>query len=182
MQIPVAGYYPFPTPSITSRSSLPFAPQPFVPPSISPSKSNRLQEYRYWGGSLMIFSNSCSQAGSWHRNSSTFTGERVFSIGRLRSGISSNSSLICRSIAVPPHFGQTSIMSLSFLEIVEATYVPKKTPYSSGAVRTGPLEARTVSGVGPGVNVLFILPHDASRCCRVRRSGWCLCPESVPVC
>src|SRR6202040_819408 len=57
-------------------------------------------------GSLTIRSNSCSQLCSWHLNSSTFTGIRTCSVRRSSSGISSYSSLVCRSIAVPPHSGQ----------------------------------------------------------------------------
>ena len=45
--------------------------------------------------SLITFSNSCSQPCSWHLNSSTFTANRVFPVGLLRSGISSKSSLLC---------------------------------------------------------------------------------------
>src|ERR1022692_4288209 len=65
---------------------------------------------RYGFGSLIVLSNSCSQLGSWHLYSSTFMGNRTFSVGLLRSGISSKSSVVCRSSAVPPHFGQVSIM------------------------------------------------------------------------
>src|SRR5262249_32343224 len=67
----------------------------------------------YISGSLTILSNSCSQLGSWHLNSSTFTRICVFPDELLRSGMSSDSYLDCTSVAVPPHLGQTSIMVVS---------------------------------------------------------------------
>jgi len=57
-------------------------------------------------GSRMILSNSCSQLGCWHRNSSTLTGRRTFSVGQPSSWISSKSSRTCSRVAVPPHIGQ----------------------------------------------------------------------------